>query len=121
MFPFCPYIQLPHYEPKKRKAQVHVKVCDLCYEKYKAKPLMNLDQLNHLSKQISADSKSAKNNSGSSLQRFQVENEEDYESDSDDLSMYTMKLQHQVSDPGSGGSYNSPGTSSLKFFGNMQN
>lgn len=79
---------------------------------------MNLDQLNHLSKQISADSKSAKNNSGSSLQRFQVENEEDYESDSDDLSMYTMNLQQQVSDPGSVGSYNSPGTSSLKFFGN---
>merc|ERR1712228_384374 len=49
---------LPHYDPIKRKRGVIVKVCDLCWDKYKVKPLMDVKQMHNLSKKLKNGSQS---------------------------------------------------------------
>eukprot|EP01083_Nonionella_stella_P162244 532419_1 len=43
---------LPHFDPKKRKAGVLVKVCLVCWDKYRVKPLINLEEMHRASKQM---------------------------------------------------------------------
>merc|ERR1719474_1003996 len=108
----CATHTLPHYEPSKRKKQVHVKVCDLCHDKYKAKPLMNLDQLNVLAKKMSEDSRSAKN------QSVQLE-EEDWNPDSDSDDWGVDAMYSAQPNPGSapGSAHGTPGqVPNLPFF-----